>query len=220
MALTDELKASAGSLWEMVVTHPFVVELGESSLPVEKFRLYFLQDYVFVKDLAKVVSLAMVKAPDFGAASQLSQFLQGILTSEDNLFQRAFRELGVPPEQYRKSEAAPTTRAFGDFLLRLSYEGTFEEILTALYATEGTYLDWATRLIQQGRKPQSRLYQEWIDIHSPQVLGDFVGWIESHLNSLDLAGIRPRMKDVFVTTLRYEYLFWEMAYKGEKWPDE
>ncbi len=220
MALTDELKFGAAPLWNKVLTHPFVVEMGDGTLPPEKFRFYFIQDYVFVNDLAKVVSLAISKAPDFGAANKLSQFLQAIVTSEENLFQRAFHELGVQPDQYRESKAAPTTRAFGDFLVRLSHEGSFQEILAALYVTEGTYLDWATRLIQQKRRPQNTVYQEWIDIHSPRALGDFVSWLENHLNSSVPETLIPRIKDAFLTALRYEYLFWEMAYKGERWPDE
>ncbi len=220
MALTDELKSRTAPLWERMVTHPFVAELGDGTLPLDKFRAYFIQDYVFVKDLAKVVSMAMAKAPSLEAAGHFSQFLDALLTSEENLFKRAFKELDIPPEQYRHSRAAPTTAAFGDFLVRLAYEGTFEEMVTAMYVTEGTYLDWATRLIGAKKRPQNRLYQEWIDIHSPQVLGDIVAWMGGYINSGDFLTPPSRLEEIFLTALRYELLFWEMAYKGEGWPDE
>ena len=174
----------------------------------------------FVKELAKVLSLAIAKAPDFEAGGRLSGFLHVPTTSEDSLFQRAFRELGVPPEEYAGAQPVPTALAFRDFLIRLCHEGTFEEILTALYVTEGTYLDWASRLIQQGKRPQNWLYQEWIDAHSPTALGEFVGWMKGWLDEREVGERRQRLAYVFLTTLRYEYMFWEMAYNGEKWPDE
>ena len=39
MGLSQELRSSVGLLWENTVTHPFVIELGEGSLPREKFNL-------------------------------------------------------------------------------------------------------------------------------------------------------------------------------------
>ena len=34
MPLTDDLKAKHASLWEKMVTHPFIVEMGDGTLPV------------------------------------------------------------------------------------------------------------------------------------------------------------------------------------------
>ena len=33
MGLSDELQDGIGSLWERVVTHPFIIELGDGTLP-------------------------------------------------------------------------------------------------------------------------------------------------------------------------------------------
>ena len=62
-----------------MVNHPFVVEMGDGTLPVEKFKRYFLQDYVFVSDLVAMTAMGVAKAPDFKGANVLNQFLSGIL---------------------------------------------------------------------------------------------------------------------------------------------
>ena len=152
MSLTQELRARYDGLWEGMVTHPFVIEMGDGTLPEAKFREYFLQDYVFVNDLVSVVALGMSKAPSLKAAGVLNDFLTGILNLENDLFVRAFRELGASEEEYSSAGASPTTQAFGDFLVRTALEGDFEDIATLLYVTEGTYLDWGTRLIEAGKK--------------------------------------------------------------------
>ena len=202
-----------------MVKHPFVTEMGDGTLPVEKFRTYFLQDYVFVRDLVSMTALGISKAPDFESANLLNRFLTGILDPENDLFMRAFREMGVSEQDYSSVEASPTTQAFGDFIMRTALEGDFDDIATVLYVTEGTYLDWGTRLIEQGSSPDNRIYREWIEIHGPEVLGEFVAGLGNHLESTDVGDLQ-RIERVFHAALRYEYLFWEASYRGEHWPDE
>lgn len=221
MSLTSDLKAKHADIWQKMVTHPFIEEMGEGTLPTEKFREYFLQDYVFVNDLVSMTASAMSKAPDLAAASVLNDFLTGILNPENDLFVRAFKELGASPEEYAAASASPTTQAFGDFLVRTGLEGTFEDCMTILYVTEGTYLDWGTRFLEAGKNPSSPVYREWIDLHGPDVLGGLVNWMGNHLDNADLSGRIERIDHIFLTSLRYEYLFWEHPYSGGTlWPDE
>ena len=49
MSLSEELRESVGPLWEKTVSHPFVIELGDGTLPTEKWRVYFQQDHLFLK---------------------------------------------------------------------------------------------------------------------------------------------------------------------------
>lgn len=221
MSLTQSLRQQYHPLWERMVTHPFVYEMGEGTLPVAAFRRYFLQDYVFVNDLVAMTALAMAKAPDLIAANHLNQFLTGILNPENDLFVRAFKALGASEAEYASASANPTTQAFGDFLMRVGLEGTFEDILMVLYVTEGSYLDWGTRLLEAGKRPDNPVYREWIDLHGPAVLGGLVSWIAEYLDQADLSHRQARLDQLFRTALRYEYLFWEAAYHGHPgWPDQ
>ena len=220
MSLTTELREEHEKLWEMMVTHPFVKEMGDGSLPTEKFASYFIQDYVFVSDLVTLIAHGIAKAPDFDAASRLNDFLTGVLNPENDLFVRAFEELGVSEDEYSSATASPTTQAFSDFLVRVGLEGDFLDIITVLYVTEGTYLDWATRLIEAGKSPEQPIYREWIEIHGPEVLGELVDWMGSRLDEADDLDFRPQAAEAFLTALRYEHLFWESAYYGERWPDQ
>ena len=124
MSLTKGLRRKHSDLWHRMVTHPFVTEMGDGTLPVDKFRTYFLQDYVFVRDLVSMTALGISKAPDFEGANVLNRFLTGILDPENDLFVRAFEEMGVSEQEYASAEASPTTRAFGDFLMRVAWRAT------------------------------------------------------------------------------------------------
>ncbi len=42
----------------------------------------------------------------------------------------------------------------------------------------------------------------------------------SRLDEADDQEFRPQAGETFLAALRYEYLFWESAYRGERWPDQ
>ncbi len=223
MSNISELRNRHTHLWHAMTHHPFIVEMGDDTLSEERARRYFLQDYVFVNDLVSMASMGVSKAPNLEAGSHLHAFLSGILgneiAAENDFFMRAFETLGVGEEEYSTVEASPVTRGFGDFLMRVGLSGSFEDILTVCYVTEGGYLDWGTRLLEEGKRPSNPIYREWIDLHGPAVLGDFVDWCQSYIDSADITAQSRQIDQIFHTALRYEYLFWESAYNGSMWPD-
>ena len=219
MTLTSSLKIKYLNLWDSMTHHKFVLGLADGSLPENIFKKYFLQDYVFVNDLVTVTSQAITKSPNLSAASVLNNFLTGILDPENDLFLRFFKELGASEKEYSSAKASPTTQAFGDFLVRTSFEGNFDDIALILFVTEGTYLDWGKRLLEEGANPQNPVYKEWIDLHGPEVLGDLVSWLENHLNNNSNIS-KERADYLFHTALRYEFKFWESSYNNEIWFDD
>lgn len=213
--LTD-LKSAHAGLWEAATHHPFIEELGDGTLPIEKFRRYFVQDYVFVNDLSKALGIAEAKAPDIAAARPMAEFQTALMGAEDALFLRAFKALGIEEKEWKAATPLPTTAAFGDFLVRTAYEGGFEDICAALAVTEGVYMDWGQRLSDSGAEPASDFYREWIALHTEDVLGPFVYFVDGVVNAATDTAMN-RLSTVFERTLRYEIKFWDMGYSGESW---
>ena len=223
MTVTAQLKSKHSGLWSAAIDHRFITELGEGTLSRERFARYFVQDYIFINDLAKMAGLAVAKAPDSRAARPVEQFLNAMLGAEDALFIDAFKTLGVPEAGYSGAEALPTTLAFGNFLVRLAYEGTFREICAAMLVTEGVYLAWGDRLRANGADPAAsgselgKFYQGWIDLHTDDALGPIVRHLESVVDQAETNEV-PKLDAIFERALRYEVAFWDMAYEGENWP--
>ncbi len=215
MGLSDELQKGVGSLWERVATHPFIIELGEGTLPQEIFDVYFEQDYLFVKELGILRSLAKAKAPDFAdAARHLG------LGGEGGLFQQAFRERGLSPQDVVNLEYRPATLHYSSYLRKMAYEGSFIDLITTWLAVEWPYLDWAQRLVATEKRPENYYYQTWIDLHTNQGMQDLVSWLRHTVDTTPVTlADRVRLQRIFRDVLRYEFLFWEMAYQDERWPD-
>ncbi|MBQ2412614.1 MAG: thiaminase II, partial [Anaerotignum sp.] len=62
MKLTDKLYEAANSIWDAYLTQPFVKELGEGTLSMERFRFYMIQDYRYLLQYSKVFAMGIVKA--------------------------------------------------------------------------------------------------------------------------------------------------------------
>ena len=216
--LTSDLKTRYGNLWEQVVTHPFIREMGDATLPKTVFRRYFVQDYAVVGDIVGLVAHGIAKAPNFDGAAVLNRFMHGILNPEKEIFLRVFRDFEAAPEEL--ADKKPITEAFSDFLVRTGLEGTFADIATVLYVTEGTYMDWAVRLINAGTKPHVEAYQAWIDIHGADVLGEVVEYLGQYLDEEAALDQKGNVQRLFRKTLRYEVMFFDAAYRCEEWPND
>ncbi len=74
--------------------------------------------------------------------------------------------------------------------------------------------------VKEQQKETSR-WQQFIDNWTSPAFKQYVSWLGDTLDSLvkDKSDAEfNRLLNLFMTTARYEYLFWEMAVKTETWP--
>ena len=62
MSRSDELRAAAAEVWEAQHAHPFVRGIGDGTLDEERFRFYVRQDYLFLIDYGRLLSLGAARA--------------------------------------------------------------------------------------------------------------------------------------------------------------
>lgn len=53
--LSERIYERAKTLWPRYLTHPFVTEMADGTLPKEKFRYYMVQDYLYLRDYVKIL---------------------------------------------------------------------------------------------------------------------------------------------------------------------
>ena len=92
MSFTDRLRQLAGPSWDAQLIHPFVLALGNGTLPERKFKYYILQDARFLGDLSRV----FVRRPSgtFVEARYSDVTLPSITLSEAKAASRALRAKG------------------------------------------------------------------------------------------------------------------------------
>ena len=82
ISFSDELRAKYAEMWEREQNHPFVVGIGDGSLPVENFRYYMRQDYIFLVAYCRALSLAVAKAPTIEDMGWFARLIHETLNTE------------------------------------------------------------------------------------------------------------------------------------------
>ncbi len=217
---SDRLCRLVQPVWEAQHNHPFVRGIGDGTLPLEKFKFWLRQDYLFLIDYARLLALAVARAPDLPTMRRFADLVHTTLNVEMDLHRSYAAEFGISLEELEAEEKVPTTRGYTDFLLRVAFTGDFTELISALLPCMWGFSDIGRRLARDAR-PVDHRYAKWIDMYSSPEFADLADWcrkvVDRAAAGLPEEALR-RMEDAFLTSSRYEYLFWDMAWRKEWWP--
>ena len=216
---TDILRSQAASIWEAELKHPFVLGIADGSLPKEKFKYYLCQDYLFLLDYSKVFAYGVVKSSDEATMAKFAQLLNETLNTEMDLHRGYSEKFGISPAEMEATPMAPTTHAYTRHLLHVAQVGTLTDLVAGVLPCQWGYWEVATNLAERGKSPEP-LYQEWIEMYASDAFGALGRWLRDLLNGLTAGSSddeKQRLGNYFLTSSRYEYLFWEMSYNQEDW---
>ena len=217
---TTRLRERAEPIWHAQLEHPFVRGIGDGTLPLDRFAHWVRQDYSFLVEYCRLVGLAAARAPDLDTLVRFADLLQATARTEMDLHRAFAREFGIGEADLEREPMAPTTRAYTDFLLRVAATGDFAELTAALLPCMWGFAEIGQALRARGLPADPR-YAKWIEAYADPEFARLAEWCRSLVDRL-AEGASPvqeaRLLDAFLTSSRYEYLFWEMAWRQEAWP--
>ncbi len=214
-SFSRQLRAEAGPIWERIFRQPFLLEIRDGSLPLDKFRYYLAQDYHYLEGFARTVALALAKAPDSRTLEHLSR---RVLTPvERPLHHKLAAEAGVSLEALQRAPMSPTNTAYVNHMLKTAALHGLGPTAAALLPCPWTYHE----LRDQLGPSEHPLYGQWTAFYVAGMLQDSVdawtGFVDEMAQEAG-PGELQAMREAFLTSSRYEYLFWGMAYNMERWP--
>ncbi len=219
MTLCDHLYAAAKPIWDAQLDHPFVRGLGDGTLEVERFQRWVLQDYLYLKEFARIFAWAVAKADRLESMSWYAKVLDLTLNTEMSLHRAYARRFGISDADLESALMWPTTRAYTDFLVRTSADGDMADLLAALLPCAWGYVYIAQHLAE-GPGPRDRRYADWIEQYASDEFAEAAEWLKAELNRFE-EGVgserRNKLVGLFVLSSRYEWQFWEMCWRGEEW---
>jgi thiaminase (transcriptional activator TenA) len=222
MSLFAHLQDAAAPIRDQILTHPFVRGLGDGSLPMRQFQYYMRQDYVFLIQYSRVLALAAARADDLTVASRFADMLNLTLNVEMDLHRRSCGNAGISPETLEETRPAPTTAAYTSHLRLTGEIGDLPSIIAAILPCAHGYWEIASALRRTGGLPERQpLYADWIRMYTSDEYEAMAQWTAGLLDQIAADFPQTRegiLRDVFLLSSRYEYLFWEMAWTMEVWP--
>ncbi|MCE2463663.1 MAG: thiaminase II [Dehalococcoidia bacterium] len=209
------LRVETDDIWKKVFENPFLRELQQGTLPLEKFRYYLAQDYLYLEGFGRAVALALAKAPDSRNMELLSRRV--FTPVERPLHQKLMSLVDLTVEDVESIGPSPTNLAYINHMIRTAALGGLGQTAAALLPCPWSYHEIGSVL-----KPMDHpVYGQWVAPYTEGMLEQSTRAWRGFLDQ-EAAGANPReraaMRDAFITSSRYEYLFWDMAYKQEGWP--
>ena len=185
------------------------------------FKFYVKQDYIYLIDYSRVLALASARAPNLDTMGRFAQPLHETLNTEMELHRSYCAQFGITARELEKTRAAPTTLAYTRFLLNVAHQGSYPELAASFLPCQWGYWEICDHLTRMGEPKEAPLYSQWIRMYVSEEYKSLADWARSLADGLAekaSPGEVARMEEAYLTSLRYEYLFWDMAYNLEGWP--
>ncbi len=216
----DELKQHNIKYWNDLISHKFVLEMADDSLPIEKFVFYLRQDHIFLKEFCAFLLIAKQKSGDQKLRIWFENLYRSTIDSEMQMQRELLLSLGISNIDNNATIAiaiAPATLNYISFLRQISSSSTknLEVIVSAMAPCPWSYLEIAQKLSKSDSKTD--VYCKWIQFYSSKESQQQIKELKNILSRLyDQANESTKrlMKKHFGVACKYEYDFWEMSYKN------
>ena len=220
-SLTGEMWERARPVYEKTLRHPFLTGLTDGTLPRDRFQFYLEQDAQYLRVYGQALSVLASKAPRVEWARTLNRHAAEAVAVEGALHETILGKFGVQSTQASRAAMAPVNTAYTNHLLATVERGTFAEGLAAMLPCYWIYWEVGKELVKRGSR--NREYQLWIDQYAGEDYGRNVREVLAMMDAMGPemtpAG-RVRCLALYERGARYEWMFWDMAWRKEQWPPE
>lgn len=213
-SFSQELRQEAQHIWDNIYAHPFLEEIQSATLPLEKFRYYVEQDYHYLAGFGQVVATALSKAPDTLTLRRLTRRITTPV--ERPLHGKMFDLLEMSEDDAESVMLSPTNTAYINHMQVAASTGGVGEAAAALLPCPWTYHEIGMRI----DVPEHPIYSYWAQPYREGLLEESTAAWRELVDEFAASGgpaMRDAMRNAFITSSRYEYMFWTMAYKMETW---
>lgn len=214
MLLSEELWSSIKDIYSAILSHPFIKGLTDGSLEEEKFRYYILQDFIYLKDFSKALAILSAKADTQEQSMLFATHVADVLRVERSLHEYFISLWRVNVE---KVEPSPTNLLYTSYILSTVYSRPFQEGVSVVLPCYWIYMEVGKELLNKGSP--NPLYKRWIETYGGEEYEKGVREVIKIMNSFSLNETeKEKVKKHFRLASMFEYMFWDMVYKLEKFP--
>ncbi|KAG5981799.1 hypothetical protein E4U55_002552 [Claviceps digitariae] len=207
-------RSDVRDVWKQFVHHPFVMAIGDGSLPLESFKGYLIQDYLYLVHFSRANALAAYKTKGVEEITRASAIV-GHVMRELQLHVGYCKSFGISEAEIRATEEKQACTAYTRYILDV---GQSEDWLALQMALAPCLLGYGAvakmlHAHELTRRDEGNIYWPWIqnyvadDYFEAVKLGSEL--LEKHMQLQSPTRIEELVK-IFIHATRMELGFWEM----------
>lgn len=218
MTFMESILAHNIPIWEQCAATPFVWEMQNGTLPFEKFKVYMIQDSIYLKNYARIYGKAIFHADTLKEIQLYYSMLNFVNDTESEVRLDYLKQFGMTDDDIEGIAPLPENQRYIDFMFEVAEHGKNEEILMAVLPCMLSYSYIFRKLAAEPESRQSR-YWDFIRDYADEKYADscreWCAFADQKCNEI------PEMKqknlaDIFEKASLLELDFWMMAYKNEE----
>ena len=214
-SFSEQLRSEAEPIWHQIFQHPFLKEIKDGTLPEETFRYYLIQDYLYLEGFGRTVALALAKAP---TSQTFEDLAHRVMTPvERPLHNQLFAAAGLTQRDADNAVRSPANTAYVDHMLQTASLHGLGPTAAALLPCPWTY----HLLKEEVGQSEHPIYGQWTRFYVEGLLEASVKAWRGFVDQMaeDASAIeKDAMRQAFLTSSRYEYMFWDAAHTRQQWP--
>ena len=206
---------TAKPIYERILQQPFIEGLIDGSLDEQKFIFYIQQDALYLAEYGKVLA---------GIASKLnkSEHIEAFIhfAEESIAVEKILHESFVSKiKTDKKPEASPSCLLYTSYLLRQMANAPVEVMAAAVLPCFWIYKEVGDYILANQKKGNNP-YQSWIDTYGGEEFEQSTTRAMAICDELAekcTEEQRNAMTEAYVMCSKMEWLFWDSAWRLEKW---
>lgn len=150
-------------VWEKYVHHPFANQMGDGTLPIEEFKEYLVQDYLYLVHFARTNALAAYKSTSIDTITASAQIVLHI-EREMELHLDYCKSFGLLKEDILKHKESMACVAYSRYVLDIGQSQDWLALQMSLAPCLLGYGIAAKRLAtEHAENRESNRYWKWIE---------------------------------------------------------
>lgn len=214
MITTETLWQEIEPIYQQILSHPFIEQKKNGTLPTDKFCYYLKQDYCYLSQFSRALAITGAKIKSNNRARRFFQFALRAL-EENHLHQYYAKKYHFEFDCH----PSPSCLAYTNFLMASAYQSSYLESLAALLPCFWIYRQVGKYLCEKSVKENP--FIEWIQIYAgeefDQITQLAIGTVEEALADASTKYDEKLIKQQFRLASYYEWKFWDSAYRMESW---
>ncbi|TLP71163.1 thiaminase II [Maribacter sp. ACAM166] len=202
-------------IYNTIIKMPFITELMDGTLPVEKFQFYMAQDSHYLEHFGRSLSIIASRIQDMTDTLAFIQFAEGAIVVENALHESYFEEFNLTG----KGTMQPTCHHYVHTLKSTATLANIEVAVAAVLPCFWIYREVGV-FIYENQKSSDNPYKKWIDTYAGEdfdILAKQAIEIADRLASNCTTAQQYLMTDAFITSSRLEFQFWDGAFNLKTW---
>lgn len=219
LSFSRTLMNKAKPVWDRYLTHPFITQMRDGTLPRDKFFHFLIQDTLYLRQYVDLSAYAFLKTRDIKLKRELYQSI-GLVNAErtsTHIYYLAKR--GITETEALEYPMDKENEDYLNYMLGIAEKGTLAEAIVSFLPCAYSYYTIFSNVLQKAADNgtlENNYYKRFIEDYGT---GAYFGVYESERALCDkvCAQLSDKEKDklveIFIKGSEYELGFWDMGIK-------